>query len=107
MEMLFIFHKNEEVNSNQDNPQEVSKSALNSSVSRSGLIRQTNSTNSKCSQVDFAIFLPFANFKLCTEELKRVLAETSVRAQISPEKAPKAALAFSKKFYCQNYYLFV
>ena len=40
-EMSFIFDKNEEVNSNQDNLQEESVSALNSSVSRNGLIRQT------------------------------------------------------------------
>ena len=38
IEMLFIFDKNEEVNSNEDNLQKVSESALNSSVSQSGLI---------------------------------------------------------------------
>ena len=53
MAMPFIFDKNEEVNSNQDNLQEVSRSALNSSVLRSGLIRQTKSIKSMGSQVDF------------------------------------------------------
>ena len=38
MEMSFIFDKKEEVISNQDNLQEVSESALHSSVSRSALI---------------------------------------------------------------------
>ena len=46
MEISFIFDKNEEVNSNQDNLREVPESALNSSVSRSAFIRQTKSINS-------------------------------------------------------------
>ena len=38
MKMSFIFDKNEEVSSNHDNLQEVPESALNSSISKSGLI---------------------------------------------------------------------
>lgn len=53
MKLSFIFDKSEEVNSDQDNLQEVSESALNSNVSRSGLIPQTKSINSMGSQVDF------------------------------------------------------
>ena len=51
------------------------------------------------SQVDFAILsTPSKKVKLCTEEIKTALAEVSVRAQISLEKARKAAQAFSKIF---------
>ena len=107
MEMSFIFDKNEEVNSNQDNPQEVSQSALNSSVSRSGLIRQTKSINSMGSQVDFCHIdqPPARKVKLCIKEIKTLFAEVSDRAQMSPEKARKTAQAFLKNFYDHNYYL--
>ena len=40
-----------------------------------------------------------------TEELKSALANVSVAAEISPEKARLAAQAFSKAFYGHNYYL--
>ena len=106
MEMSFIFYKNEEVNSNQDNLQEVSESALISSVPRSGLIRQTKSINSMGSQVDFCHNdqPPVRKVKLCTDEIKTALAEVSVRAQISPEKVRRAAQHF-QKIYGHNYYL--
>ena len=42
---------------------------------------------------------------MCIEEIKTALAEVSVRAQISPEKARKAAQTFSKNIYGHNYYL--
>ena len=107
MEMPFIFDKNEEFNSNQDNLQEVLESALNSSVSRSGLMRQTQSINSMGSQVDFCHIdqPPVNEVKFCTEDIKTALAEVSVRSQISPEKARKAAQAFLKKNYDHNYHL--
>ena len=107
MEMSFIFYKNEKVSSNQDNLQEVLESALNSSVSRNGLIRQTKSINSMSSQVDFCHIdqPPVRKVKLCTEEIKAALAEVSVRAQISSEQATNAAQEFSKKIYGHNYYL--
>ena len=108
MEMSFIFDKNEEINSNQDNLQEVSESALNASVSRSSLIRQTKSINSMGSQADLGCRIDqpqVRKVKLCTEKVKTALAEVSVRAQISPEKACKAAQAFSKNFFGHNYYL--
>ena len=59
------------------------------------------------SQVDFCQIdqIPVRKVKLCTEEVKIVLVEVSVRAQISPEKVRKAAKAFSKKFYGHNYYI--
>ena len=59
------------------------------------------------SQVDFCHIdqPPVRKVKLCTEEIKTALAEVSVRAQVSPEKAHKAAQAFSKNFYGHNYYL--
>ena len=53
MKMSFIFDKSDEFNSDQDNLQEVSESTLNSNVSRSGLIPQTKSINSMCSQINF------------------------------------------------------
>ena len=43
--------------------------------------------------------------KLCRKEIKTALSEVSVRAQISPEKARKAAQTFSKKIYGHNYYI--
>ena len=43
--------------------------------------------------------------KACTEEIKSALANVSVSAEISPEKARLAAQAFSKSFYGHNYYL--
>ena len=108
MEMPFIFDKNEEVISNQDNLQAASESALNSTVSRSGLIRQTKSINSMGSQVDFCHNSqpPVRKVKLCTEQMKTALAEISVRVQTSPGKAHKAAQAFLwQHFYGHNYYL--
>ena len=58
------------------------------------------------SQVDFCQIdqTPVRKVKLCTE-VKIVLAEVSVRAQVSPEKVRKAAKAFSKNFYGHNYYI--
>ena len=56
-----------------ENRQEVSESALNASVSRSSLIRQTKSINSMGSQADFCHIdqPPVRKVKLCTEkELK-------------------------------------
>ena len=41
----------------------------------------------------------------CTEEIKSALANVSVAAEISTEKARLAAQAFSKFFYEHNYYL--
>ena len=59
------------------------------------------------SQVDFSHVdqPPVRKVKLCTEETKTALAEVSVRAQISPDKARKAAQAFSKKTFGHNFYL--
>ena len=107
MEIPFIFDKNE-VNYNQDNLQEVSDSALNSSVLQSGLIRQTKSINSMGRQVGFChIDQPtLRKVELFIEEIKTALAKVSVRLQISPQKSHKAAHAFSKKFYGHNFYLF-
>ena len=88
MEMSFIFDKNEAVNSNQgNNIQEVSDSALNSSVSRSSVIRQTKIINSVGSQVDFCHIdqPPVRKVKKCTEKIK------------TAEKACKISQAFSKK----------
>ena len=106
-EMSFIFDKNEEVNSNQDNLREVSEFALSSSVSWSGLIRQTKSIHSISSQVYFCYIdqRPVKKVNLCAEEIKTALAEVSIKAQISPEKARKPAQAFSKNFYGHSYYL--
>ena len=107
IEMLFIFDKNEEVNSNEDNLQKVSESALNSSVSQSGLICQNKSINSMGSQNDFCHIdqPPVREVEFCTDELKTALVEVSVRTQIIPEKACKEAQAASKTFYGHNYYL--
>ena len=104
---LSYLNKNEEVNYNQDNLQEVSDSALNSSVLRSGLIRQTKSINSMGRQVGFChIDQPtLRKVELFIEEIKTALAKVSVRLQISPQKSHKAAHAFSKKFYGHNFYL--
>ena len=59
------------------------------------------------SQVDFCHIdqPPVRKMKLCTEEIKTPLVEVSVRAQILPEKARKAAQTFSINFYGHNYYL--
>ena len=75
----------------------MSESALNSSVSQSGVIHQTKSIKSMGSQVHFydTDQPPVRKVKLCTEEKKTALAAVSVRAQISPEKARKAARVFS------------
>ena len=48
---------------------------------------------------------PVRKVKACTEEIKSALANVSVSAEISPEKARLAAQAFSKSFYGHNYYL--
>ena len=96
MEMSFIFDKNEAVNSNQgNNIQEVSDSALNSSLSRSSVIRQTKIINSVGSQVDFCHIdqPPVRKVKKCTEKIK------------TAEKACKISQAFSKKNYVHNYNL--
>ena len=89
MKLSFIFDKSEEVNSDQDNLQEVSESALNSNVSRSGLISQTKSINSMGSQVNFCYIdqFPVRKVKLCTEEKKQ-----RWRSSKSPEKAKKNSL---------------
>ena len=107
MEMSFIFYKNEEVNPNQDTIQDMSESALNSIISRSRLIRQTKSIRWMGDQIDFCRIdqPPVGKVNLCIEEIKRVLVEVSVRAQISPEKACKESQVFSKKIFGHNYYL--
>ena len=104
MEMSFIFDKNKEVNSYQDNLREVSESALNSSVSRSGLIRQTKSINSMVSQVDFCRIdpTPVREVKLCTEEIKTALAEVQRRVEL---KYHQSSTGIFKKILCHNYYL--
>ena len=67
----------------------------------------SNQKYSMGSQVDFCHIdqPPVIKVKLLTEEIKTALAEVSVRAKISPEKARKATQTFSKKFYGHNYYL--
>lgn len=79
MEMYFIIDKNEKVNSNQDNFQEV-ESALNSNVSQSSLICQTKSINSVGSHVKFGHIdqSPVKEMTLCTEKIKTALADVSV-----------------------------
>ena len=59
MKLSFIFDKSEEVNSDQDNLQEVSESALNSNVSRSGLIPQTKVLIQWVVKLTFAILINF------------------------------------------------
>ena len=49
---------------------------------------------------------PVRKVKICTEEIKSALANVSVAAEISPEKARLAAQAFVKTFYGDNYYLY-
>ena len=98
MEMYFIFCKNEERRSNQDNLREMPESALKSSVSQSGFICQTKTNNSMGSQVNFHHIYkpPVKMMKLCTRKIKAALVDVSVRAQISPEKARKEVQTFSK-----------
>ena len=101
MEMSFIFDKNEEVNSNQDNIREVSESALNPSVSRSELIRQTKSINSMVSQVDFCRIdsTPVREVKLCTET---ALVEVERRVELKYHHLSSTGIF---KNLCHNYYL--
>ena len=85
----------------------MSESALNSSFSESGLICQTKSIDSICSQVDFCHFdqSPSKKGEVYTEEIKTALVDVSVRAQILLEKACNAAQAFLKKIYGHSYYI--
>ena len=89
--------KNEKVNSNQDNFQEV-ESALNTNVSQIGLTCQAKSINSVGSHVDFGHIdqSPVKEMRLYTEKIKTALVEVSVGVQISPEKARKEDQIFSK-----------
>ena len=91
MKLSFIFDKSEEVNSDQDSLQEVSESALNSNVSRSGLIPQTKSINSMGSQVNFCYIdqFPVRKVKLCTEEKKQRWRKYQLELKITRKRKEK------------------
>ena len=101
MKLSFIFDKSEEVNSDQDNLQEVSESALNSNVSRSGPIPQTKSINSMGSQVNFCYIdqFPVRKVKLCTEEKKQHWRKYQIELKYHQKKQRKKALSFGVYFW--------
>ena len=105
MELSHMFDDND-TETHNDSPH-TSESVLTLSISRSGLVRQTKSVNSFGTQADLFNVQqpPVRKVEICTEEIKTALAEVSVAAQMSPEKARKAAQAFSKDFYGHQYYL--
>ena len=74
---------------------------------RSGCILPENNMVAEGTQTDLHVVVqpPVRKVKVCTDEIKSALAEVSVVAQISPEKARKAAQAFARNFYQHNYYL--
>ena len=74
---------------------------------RGGCILPSNNMVSEGTQTDLHVVVkpPVQKVKVCTEEIKSALDEVSVVAQISPEKARKAAQAFAKNFYHHDYYL--
>ena len=83
------------------------KTNLSLSVSRSGVYRVTCATHTIGIQTDLYNVSqpPVRKVRDCTEEIKSALANVSVAAEISPEKARLAAQAFSKYFYGHSYYL--
>ena len=72
-----------------------SSPAFNARSTRSGRILPSNDMVCEETQADihFVSQPPVRKVKVCTEEIKSALSEVSVVAQISPEKARKAAQA--------------
>ena len=84
-----------------------SSPTFNARSTRSGRILPSNDMVCEETQTDihFVSQPPVQKVKVCTEEIKSALSEVSVVAQISPEKARKAAQAFARDSYQHHYYL--
>ena len=110
-EMEYIFADDEENNTDIMNNTSIHGTQLEQnlslSLSRSGVCRVTCTTRTIGIQADLYSVLqpPVRKVKECTDEIKSALANVSVAAEISPEKARLAAQAFSKHFYGHEYYL--
>ena len=112
-ELEYIFAEDEENDSEISNKSSIHgiqldpKTNLSLSVSRSGVYRVTCPTHTIGIQTDLYNVSqpPVRKVRDCTEEIKSALANVSVAAEVSPEKARLAAQAFSKYFYGHSYYL--
>ena len=112
-EFNFVFAEDEDNNTGSgsntsiQNTQLEPNSNLSLSMTRSGVYRVTYATRTIGIQTDLYNVLqpPVRKVKVCTEEIKSALANVSVTAEISPEKARLAAQAFAKTFYGHIYYL--
>ena len=112
-ELEFIYNEDEDNNidsshnTSMNSAQLEPKSNISLSLSRSGVCRVTCPTRTIGIQTDMYKVSqpPVRKVKICTEEIKSALANVSVAAEISPEKARLAAQAFSKYFYGHDYFL--